>query len=271
MKRIYNSSVVWTFIILALNCSTAFSQTNEAIKGSKHHYVVKDVKASIIYIDSTYDRKPNKKATAILTTYKDQVQKIMTTVIGTSAETMTGIEDGTTEGLLSNLVADLLRETGTKVCGTVCDMGLINKGGLRTTLPKGNITLSNIYEIMPFDNSLTILTLNGKQLNTLLEECAAWKGQGISGVRMVITKDGKLVSATIGGNPIEENKVYRLATINYLAEGNDGFTVLAEKSIEQQNHEDMILRDIMLNYVKEQTAQGKQITSKLDGRCSFQK
>lgn len=71
------------------------------------------------------------------------------------------MEKGGPESLLSNLVADVLKGAATQVLGKPADMGLMNMGGLRNILSEGEITCGNIYEILPFENSLCVVTLKG--------------------------------------------------------------------------------------------------------------
>lgn len=256
----------WNFALYTSLMFVLFSSPLHVFSQSK--YVVTDVKGSMISIDSTFDVRPDKRALAIVRPYKSKITKLMTTQIGVSSQTMEDI-DGYKEGLLSNLVADVLRKKGTEVSGKSCDMGLINKGGIRSILPKGKIMVSNIYEILPFENTLCVLTLNGTQLKSLMEDIARTRGQGVSGVKMVISKDGKLIDATVNNKPIDPNKSYLLATINYLAEGNDGLKTLARKDVQRVNYDNLTLRDIFMKYVKAQTALGKKISSSIDGRVKF--
>ena len=86
---------------------------------------------------------------------------------------------------------------------------------------------------------------------------------------MVITKDGKLKSVTLNGEPVDPEKSYRIATLDYLAEGNDqmvafksGTDVFAPKQKENN------VRYIIMNYFREMKAQGKVVVSKIEGRCS---
>ena len=171
------------------------------------------------------------------------------------------------ESLLSNMVADVLRDASAKYLGTKAEVGLVNVGGLRTSLTEGNITYGNIYQILPFENTLCIVTLTGAQLRQLFENIASTGGEGISGARMVISKDRKLVDVKVGGKPIDENRTYKVATIDYLAEGNDG--MLAFKlSDERLQPEGATLRQLFLDYVTNLYKQGKKVTSCMDGRIT---
>ena len=87
-------------------------------------------------------------------------------------------------------------------------------------------------------------------------------------VRMVITRDRKLKSVTLNGEPIDPAKSYRIATLDYLAEGNDqlvafksGTDVVAPKAKENN------VRYIIMDYFREMKAQGKVVESRVEGRC----
>lgn len=215
-------------------------------------------------IDSTLDTQPDAEALALLAPYKTKVDSMMYRVVGTAAITM---EKDIPESLLSNLVADVLRESAKEVIGKPADMGLVNMGGLRNILTEGPITCGNIYEILPFENSLCIITLKGVYLKHLFENIASRGGEGVSGMRLQITKDGKLLNATVAGKPVEDEKLYTVATIDYLADGNDGMTSLIEAE-KRECPAGATLRGLFMKYVEQQTVAGKKITSRMEGRIT---
>lgn len=246
---------VLTGMLLCTSCQSSR-------RAGKSTYGLTKVEGSMIRINDKWDAGPDADATLLLEPYKAKIDSMMYEVIGTSSEKM---EKGKPESLLSNLVADVLRRAATRVLGRPADMGLVNMGGLRTILPAGAITVGTIYEILPFENSLCVLTMKGVHLKSLLASIASLRGEGVSGVRLEITKDGKLLNATVAGRPLEDDKLYTVSTIDYLADGNgrmDAF-LQAEKRI---CPEGATLRGLFLEYVREQTAAGKQVTSGLDGR-----
>ena len=173
-------------------------------------------------MDSTWDAHPDSNAVALLAPYKEVIDK-MYDVIGVSTEKM---DKGRPESLLSNLVAEVVRQAAVKVLKKPADMGLVNMGGLRSILPAGDITEANVYEILPFENSLCVMTMKGVYMKDLLTSIASLNGEGVSGIRMEITEAGKLLNATIGGSPIDDNKLYTVATIDYLADGNGSICLL---------------------------------------------
>ena len=234
---------------LFTSCRTARETTAQ--------YEITKVEGSMITIDSVWDTHPNAKAAEILKPYKEKVDAMMYEVIGTSAMKM---DKGGPESLLSNLVAGVLQQAAVQV--------LVNMGGLRNILPEGDITVGDVFEILPFENSLCVLTMKGTDLRRLFEAIASLHGEGVSGIRLEITKDGKLLNAFVGEKPLKDDQLYTVATIDYLADGNgrmDAF-LQAEKRV---CPEDATLRGLFLDYVRKQTAEGKAITSKLDGRITI--
>ena len=146
---------------------------------------------------------------------------------------------------LSNLIADVLRQAAASVLGRPADVGLVNVGGIRNVLTEGNITTQNIYEILPFENSLCVLeilpfenslcvlTLGGADLKELCANIAARGGEGVSGLNLIIDAEGHLLEAKVSGQAIDEGRTYTVGTIDFLAEGNDGMAALTRASQRQ--------------------------------------
>ena len=158
---------------LFTSCRTARETTAQ--------YEITKVEGSMITIDSVWDTHPNAKAAEILKPYKEKVDAMMYEVIGTSAMKM---DKGGPESLLSNLVAGVLQQAAVQVLGKPADMGLVNMGGLRNILPEGDITVGDVFEILPFENSLCVLTMKGTDLRRLFEAIASLHGEGVSGIRL---------------------------------------------------------------------------------------
>lgn len=229
-------------------------------------YEVTNVTGGRVAIDSTWDAEPDAEAVALLAPYKAKIDSMMYSVVGTAEISM---DRARPESLLSNLIADVLREAATEVQGKPADMGLINIGGIRTSLTEGTITTENIYEILPFENSLCVLTMKGAAMKHLFENIAARFGEGVSGIELKVSKDGKLLEATIGGKPVVDDKIYTVATIDYLADGNDGMTAFMQAD-NRVCPEGATLRGLFMKYVERQTAAGKKITSRMEGRVTVE-
>lgn len=227
-------------------------------------YTLASVDGGRIVINSELDVNPDRKSEAILIDYQATVDSIMSPVIGESARYMDKFRP---ESELSNLVADILRFSTLNYIGRSADVGLTNMGGLRTSLPEGKITFGNIYEITPFENTLCIVTMKGSLLRQLFKDIAKVHGEGLSGARLVITENGELASATVAGQEIEDDKEYKVATLDYLAEGNDHMYTL--KDITDKVYPNgATVRQLFMDYVKEQTKAGKKVDSKIEGRIT---
>lgn len=234
------------------------------LSGCRSAYKVTKVESAMVAIDSTWDVKPDAEAVALLAPYKAKIDSMMYRVVGTAEMSM---RKGSPESLLSNLVADALRLSAVQVLGKPADMGLVNMGGLRNILTEGPITVGDIYEILPFENSLCVMTLKGVYMKELFANIAARGGEGVSGVQLRITRDRKLLEGTINGQPIEDDKLYTVATIDYLADGNGGMYALPQAE-KRECPAGATLRDLFISYVEQQTAAGKKITSRTDGRIT---
>lgn len=227
-------------------------------------YEVKKVEGRMHPVDSMLEVNQDAEAAALLAPYKMKVDSMMFRVVGTAEMSM---DKGSPESLLSNLVADVLRDAAVQVIGKPADMGLVNMGGLRNVLTEGPITCGNIYEILPFENSLCVLVMKGSCLKLLFENIAARGGEGVSGVQLQISGDRKLLRATVAGEPIANDKLYTVATIDYLADGNDGMTALIQAE-KRDCPPGATLRGLFMDYVERQTAAGEKVTSRMEGRIT---
>ena len=182
-------------------------------------------------------------------------------VIGYSTEAMVVSYP---ESALSNWFVDLLMSKVADLSGKKVDIGVGNFGGIRTDMPKGDIILDDMLSMFPFKNQLVYLEHSGKQIRKILEEMAAGRFQVLGGVR-VVAEDGKLVSVEIGGEPLDDDRIYGMTTISFLLAGGDGLS-LADNALSMTVFEDVDIIDAVLEYVYAQTAAGKPIEYKADGR-----
>ncbi|NDW08138.1 5'-nucleotidase C-terminal domain-containing protein [Dysgonomonas sp. 520] len=228
----------------------------------QQRYGVTSMRGERILLDGGFDKNRNTSVVRLVDHYKQQIDREMSVIIGQSSQYM---EKGRPESLLTNLTSDLMKAEGDKFTNDNCDLALMNVDGHRASLPKGDITIGNMYEIFSFENALVLAKLRGSVLNEIFESYAKMGGAGISSsAKLVISKDGKLVSALINGQAVDKDKVYSVVTLDYLAGGNDGMEALKKAdSIEPLN---ITLRDAMMNYIKQKAKEGKVISSVLDER-----
>ncbi|GAB6010643.1 5'-nucleotidase C-terminal domain-containing protein [Viscerimonas tarda] len=231
--------------------------------GAKQQYAVSSLRGERIPVLTA--KNPDAEMLAFVDKYKQQLDREMTQVIGRSAQNM---PFGRPESLLTNLTSDVILQLDESLAGGKIDLVLMNVDGHRASMPEGDITVGNIFEIYSFDNTLVVLKLKGSDLTEVFRSYAKLGGAGISSTAKLVIKDGELVDAKVNGQPVDNEKIYTIVTLDYLAEGNDGMDAL--KNAVSVKDPGIILRDYMMNYVKEQTAKGKIISSKLDGRITVE-
>ncbi|GGB80085.1 5'-nucleotidase C-terminal domain-containing protein [Dyadobacter sediminis] len=192
--------------------------------------------------------------------YKEKMQAEMDKVIGQTEQELT--KPAAPETLMGNFFADALLTEGLKKDPSI-QFTLSTKGGLRTTFPKGNITVSHVFELMPFENEMVVLKLTGENVRKLIDFIVNKDGEPISGMRMKI-RNKQAYDVTIAGQPFDVNKTYNLLTYDYLADGGDDLECLRNPL---ERHEiNKKVRDALLENITDLTRQGKKINAQLDGR-----
>ena len=195
----------------------------------------------------------------LIAPYKEKVDKEIV-VIGKACTTLYA---GKPESPLSNFAADALLRAANSRLQPEADFSIINVGGLRIPIEQGEITRLNLFEIMPFENELVILTLRGNDVNTLLQQIADMKGEGVSGLRMLI-ENQRPENVLINGKEFDANRTYRIATSDFMACGKDGLTILKE-AVETEST-GLKIRELLIDAIEEETRAGSEICPSLDGR-----
>lgn len=185
------------------------------------------------------------------------------TVIGHSAAEYTNQRDQC-DLPLANLLVDAMRERGTKEFGVRMDVAVANYGGIRIPMPEGPVTEGDIQSMFPFDNKLVYVKISGAELKRLMEQLAKTPAfQPVSGVKVKV-KDHALAEFTVGGKSVNLKKTYNMVTIDFLLQGGDQLYIGAMASDVVMS--DVLIRDVMMDYVKSCEARHKKITAYSDGR-----
>lgn len=159
-------------------------------------------------------------------------------------------------------VDEIMRATADST-GKKVDIGILNTGGVRIDMPDGDVLLDDILSMFPFKNSLCYVSLHGRDVRAILEQMASSAFQILGGVK-VVARAGKLVRVTVGDEPLDDDRLYGVATISFLLDGGDGYSVA--RHAEEVIRCDGYIYDTMLAYVKELSAAGKPIEYQKDGR-----
>ncbi len=221
-------------------------------------YRVKSISAEFFEVTRALDECPDMAACHLVEHYKASVDSVVRPVLGRSRVAMSA---GRPESLLGNWAADVLVEGSTCKGGPRADFGLFNVGGLRNRMPQGIVRRGDVLQIFPFGSNLVILEMRGADVMELMRNIAAVRGEGVSReVRMEINGEGHLLGVQISGKPIEESRTYLVATLDYLAEGNDRMYAL--KKTVRTHDTGQKVREVMM----ESIVRNRIIDSKIEGR-----
>ena len=250
MRQTISYLLLITCLLFTFSCKTAFVQRS---------YDVENISVSeeLGTMDSTIVK--------LYAPYKNILEKDMNRVLAISEKEL--VKDKP-ESLLTNFLADLLLEQGALVANDhqlnfTPAVSFFNYGGIRSSLPKGEITVGNIFELMPFENELVFIELKGDKMQAFMDYIADHGGGSVGGARMVIAND-KANDVKIGGKEIDFNKNYWLVTNDYVAAGGDGLEMLAEN--ERFINSGEKIRDAIIDYLEELTNNNQHVNPKLDER-----
>jgi len=206
--------------------------------------------------------KKDSTINAFLAKYRDSVSKTMNNVIGFS---VSGMSKHQPESGLGNFMTDALKTIGEKVFNQKIDAAFVNFGGIRSYLPKGNITVGNIFEIMPFDNLMVLQKVRGDSLISFLNHIAERNGWPLSGITIGI-KEKKAVNIMVGNNSINADSMYTIANSDYVANGGDNTTML---KVFPKINKGVLIRNVLIDYVKLLTEKGNSIDVKTEKRIEY--
>ena len=183
---------------------------------------------------------------------KNLEESLMNTPISYSPETYKK-NDGELNSTLSNMFADATYEMSNpvfnKISGESIDIVLLNNGGIRSIISKGNISEKTAFELMPFENSIVVLELSGLSIIKMIDYLRKVKLQHpISGLQITLNNDYSVNEVKINGVSIENEKKYYVATTDYLLEGGDKMYFLAETT--KTTDINYKMRDVLIDYFK---------------------
>ena len=234
MRVLYLSILSFCFVIVA--CETESNQQKYGYNIEINQQVLSD--SSIVKYYQPFK--------------KNLEESLMNTPISYSPETYKK-NDGELNSTLSNMFADATYEMSNpvfnKMSGENIDIVLLNNGGIRSIISKGNISEKTAFELMPFENSIVVLELNGLSIIKMIDYLRKVKLQHpISGLQITLNNDYSVNEVKINGVSIENEKKYYVATTDYLLEGGDKMYFLAETT--KTTNINYKMRDILIDYFK---------------------
>lgn len=223
---------------------------------------VQQIDTEVILIDSSLNAVQDTGYLAHLQPLRDSMNILLDEVIGYLPEAMSAFLP---ESPLSNWAADALLFPLRANRPDKADFAVVNIGGLRCNWPAGNLTIRSIFELMPFENQVVVLTLSGEKVILLANQMAAQGGQGVSGMTYVIDSASKTArDIRVQGKPVDAGKDYFVVTSDYLSGGADGMDALAQ--FKEREFIGKKIRTQYIDYAKTLTANNQPIAAKCDGR-----
>jgi 2',3'-cyclic-nucleotide 2'-phosphodiesterase (5'-nucleotidase family) len=233
----------------------ACSHKTSIAKVSESHYIVNKNQ-----VDSTIVKA--------MMPYKKTHDEQMYAVIAKSEDALVKAD---IESTLGNFFCDAVIYETKKTLGkdsSQVQVAIFNKGGLRNSLPKGDITIGNVFELMPFDNEVVLLKLSGAQFKDMCYKIVEKGGIPIGGMRLTM-KGTTPTDIMVNGKPFDETKEYWVVTSDYLANGGDSYNFF--KNALERKILGVLLRNMIINYCEDLTKLEQTIKPNLDGRIQVSK
>jgi 2',3'-cyclic-nucleotide 2'-phosphodiesterase (5'-nucleotidase family) len=196
--------------------------------------------------------KTNTEIDNFIKPYRDHVVKDLDSILAYSAHTYSKSE-GDFNTAIGNFMADAVYDQAYPVfkvrTGKDIDMVILNHGGIRSIISKGNITTRTAFELMPFENTLVVVALKGTQIDSLISYlCKTKKAHPISKLKLSMDKDFNVIDASIKDKKIEGSKTYYVTTNDYLYNGGDNMTFFKPNdSVYDLNYK---IRNVLIDYFK---------------------
>ncbi len=176
--------------------------------------------------------RADKAVQALVKKYAARVYAVLGEKIGKTEVDLDGAHVRARETNLGDFLADIFRQAAG------ADAASINGGGIRAGIAKGPITIKDIYTVLPFDNYLVAIKLTGKQIKEALEHGVSGLEQGagrfpqVSGLSFTYSRrapaGSRVKEIRIGGQPLDPQKEYAVATNDFMAAGGDGYQAFGE-------------------------------------------
>lgn len=187
------------------------------------------------------ENEPINRIDSLVNPYRAELNDEMNVVI---AHAETSFTKGRPNGTLNNWAADAVYEHQVKTMNrTLPVFSLLNVGGLRNPLNEGEITVGDIYKLMPFDNEVVWVEM---PIETLSEIAAYIMKSGGEPISNAMLKEGKIILNGV----VEETKSYWIITSDYLMNGGDKMNFFEKKL--SHHYANILLRDLFIEVAKSQ-------------------
>ncbi|UII75590.1 5'-nucleotidase C-terminal domain-containing protein [Flagellimonas sp. HMM57] len=209
-----------------------------------------EVQGKQVKIDTNF--KAVDSIVSFVAPYRNRINEVLDSTLAYAPKSLL-LDDGAHNTSLGNLIADIVL-TETKPVfksqtGKNLDFVVINRGGLRSIISSGNVTARHAYEVMPFENYISVVKLSGSAVRELIGFLtSAEREHPIAGMQIVLDKKGALDSVNINGSPFDESRSYYVATSDYLVQG--GAEIGFFKTVDSVANTDYLLRNAIIDHLR---------------------
>lgn len=220
------------FLFLGTSCTKVIHQSTTDVQT----YTVQDS------TNQLYDTE----IANLIEPYKQKLDLEMNQVIGSCPQKL---EKDAPQSTLGNWMADAIYTQVQEQLNEKIDFAIQNQGGVRVVyLPKGDITKGNIFELMPFENRVVLLTMKGNMIDTLFTHIGGLGGWPVSQEVHYKLINGQVSNIQIQGKPLDSEATYTFALPDYIANGGDNCSFLS-KYINRVDSE-ILIRDLLIEHIK---------------------
>jgi len=191
---------------------------------------------------------PDAETAAMIDEMIDEAEAGMDRVIGYADNDLTRGGEGETR--MGNLVCDAMLEEMS------ADFAFTNLGGIRDEIPAGPVTPRSVFRVLPFGNSMMVFEMDGRLLKEVIEYRVSADHHGVymAGGEIVYNKTrpdyDRITHFTVGGEPWQPDKVYRVVTSDFLAAGNAGLYMLPTVPDDRKMRSSTMMRDAVMHYIE---------------------
>lgn len=241
ISKIKNSKQLYLFFVTILTLSFLYScktstYSNYKIEGKK--------------IPITSEFKTNEAIDAFVSPYRNHINQDLDVILSYCPETLDKSK-GEFQTNIGNFIADACVELANplfyKKENKKINGAIFNNGGIRTVIPKGNVTKRTAFEVMPFENSLQVIALKGTQIYELANYFVKErKPHPLNGIHLYLDSNNNITKVTIENEIVNQDKVYYILTSDYLANGGDNMTFFLKN--EGKYDLEYKMRNVLIDY-----------------------
>lgn len=185
--------------------------------------------------------------------YRDRVSEEMSRPLSYAPFSMDKSQ-GDLNTAIGNMMADAVMEMAGPVFESrtteKLDIVLLNHGGIRSAIGQGTITVGTAFQVMPFENEVVVATLRGEAIKQMVTYLVAEQvAHPLAGIKITIDQKNQETHVLVNDQPVADNKLYHVATNDYLYEGGDRMDFFSQSI--NKTVLDYKIRNLLIDYFEQ--------------------